>query len=96
MHNLQPTQGHNPHKKNRNPPQEEGHPTLKSLIQQIPTTGYTAKDSNPGRLLSDDNGQFRGFLGTRRLTYMINIIEDTPREQAWRPRLFEKNQRGEY
>jgi hypothetical protein len=53
-------------------------------------------DSNPGRLLSDDNGHFKVFLGTRRSTYMITIIEDTPIKRAWLPQLFEKNQRGEY
>ena len=75
----------------------DNRPNLKSLIQQISTTGYIVDvDFNPGRLLSNDNGHFKVFLGTRRSTYMITIIEDTPSERAWRPRLFEKNQRGEY
>jgi hypothetical protein len=35
-------------------------------------------DLNPGRLLQDDNGYFKVFLGNRRTVYMITIIEDTP------------------
>ena len=59
----------------------DNRPNLKSLFRQISAKGYIVDvDSNPGRLLSDDNGHFKVLLGTRRLTYMITIIEDTPIE----------------
>ncbi len=59
---------------------------LKSLIRRISTKGYIVDvDSNPGRLLSVNNGHFKVFLGTRRSTYMITIIKDKPIKQAWRP-----------
>jgi hypothetical protein len=72
-------------------------PNLRSIIRRICAKGYIVDiDYKPGRLSRDDNGYFKVFLGNRRTVYMLTIIEDTPAEQAWRPRTFERNQRGEY
>jgi hypothetical protein len=53
-------------------------------------------DLNRGRLLREDNGHFKVFLGNRRTVYMIAIIEDTPNERSLHRRLWENNTRGEY
>jgi hypothetical protein len=72
-------------------------PNLRSIIRRICVKGYIIDlDYNPGRLLRDDNGYFKVFLGNQHTVYMLTIIEDTPAERAWHPRTFERNQRGEY
>ena len=56
-------------------------PNLRSIIRRICVKGYIIDlDYNPGRLLRDDNGYFKVFLGNRHTVYMITIIEDTPIE----------------
>jgi hypothetical protein len=51
---------------------------------------------NPTRLLQEDNSKFKVFLGIRRMVYMLTIYEDTPAERKRQPKLFERNQRGEW
>jgi hypothetical protein len=50
---------------------------------------------NPSRLLQEDNGEFKMFLGNRRTVYMLTIYEDTPAERKRQPKLFARNLRGE-
>ena len=72
-------------------------PNLGSIIRRICAKGYlVGLTYNPGRLLREDNGEFKVLLGNRRTVYMLTIFKDTPAEQMRQPQLFERNQRGEY
>jgi hypothetical protein len=51
---------------------------------------------NPTRLLQEDNGKFKVFLGNRRTAYMLTIYANTPAERKRQPKLSERNQRGEW
>ena len=72
-------------------------PNLGSIICRIGAKGYLVSLTyNPGRLLQEDNGDFKVLLGNRRTVYMLTIYKDTPAKQTRQSRLFERNQRGEY
>ena len=70
-------------------------PHLGSIICRIHAIGYLIDLTlNPTRLLREDNGKFKVFLGNRRTAYMLTIYADTPAERKRHPKLFERNQKG--
>jgi len=69
-------------------------PNLKSIIRRISEKGYlVGLNYNPGRILRDN---IKVLLGNRCTVYMLTIYKDTPADRARQPRMFERNQRGEY
>jgi hypothetical protein len=70
-------------------------PHLGSIIHRIHAKGYLVHLTlNLTRLLQDDNGEFKVFLGNRSTAYMLTIYADTPAERKRQPKLFERNQKG--
>jgi hypothetical protein len=55
------------------------HPNIGSIICRIRAKGYlVGLTYNSGRLLPEDNGDFKVLLGNRRTVYMLTIYKDTP------------------
>ena len=54
-------------------------PNLGSIIHRVRAKGYlVGLTYNPGRLLREDNGEFKVLLGNRRTVFMLTIYKDTP------------------
>ncbi len=72
-------------------------PNLGSIIRRIRAKGYLVRlTHNPTRLLREDSGEFKVLLGNRRTVYMLTIYNDTLAERKRQPKLFERNQRGDF
>ncbi len=60
-------------------------PNIQVLIQKICAKGYLVGwDQNPKRLLRNNNGYFKIFVGTHTV-HMLTVYDDTLEEHRMRP-----------